>query len=82
VRDSFLKEVDETLKPFIADKGWDWEYSVEETRRDMWKVNGFVPPMPNSKAEKEWIETNVPEPFTLEDGGLADGQPFGFSAQI
>jgi hypothetical protein len=70
------------LKPSIADKGWDWEYSIEETRRDLWKVNGLVPPMPNSKAEKEWVEMNVPKPFKLEDGGLTEVQPNGFSAQM
>ncbi|KAJ4341291.1 hypothetical protein N0V95_007278 [Ascochyta clinopodiicola] len=53
-----------------------------ETRRDLWKVNGLVPPMPNSKAEKGWVKTNVPKPFKLEDGGLTEVQPFGFSAQI
>ncbi|KAM0123666.1 hypothetical protein ACHAO1_011243 [Botrytis cinerea] len=82
IRDDFLKALDEALKPSIADKGWDWEYSVEETRRDLWKINGLVPPMPDTKAEKEWIETNVPKPFRLEDGGLTEVQPMGFSAQI
>ncbi|KAH7086625.1 putative oxalocrotonate tautomerase [Paraphoma chrysanthemicola] len=82
VRDEWLAKVDAALKPHIADKGWDWEYSVEETRRDMWKVNGLIPPMPNSKTEKEWVETNIPKPYTLEDAGLTDPQPIGFTAQI
>lgn len=33
IRDRFLGRVDEALKPHVADKGYDWEYSVEETRR-------------------------------------------------
>ena len=82
VRDRFFREVEEALKPFIADKGWDWEWNVEETRRDMWSTNGLVPPMPDSKSETEWIEANRPLPYKLEDAGLKDGQPVGFSAQI
>jgi stalled ribosome rescue protein Dom34 len=38
-----LGKVDEVLKGFGED-GWDWEYSVIETRRDLWKINGIVPP--------------------------------------
>jgi hypothetical protein len=49
MRDNFLAAVDRVLKPHIADQGYDWEYSVYETRRDLWKVQGMVPPMPNSK---------------------------------
>lgn len=30
----------------------------------------MVPPMPNTKAEKEWFEKNQPIPFAKEDGGL------------
>jgi hypothetical protein len=43
-RDRFLHRVDEALRPFILDQGWDLEYSVIETRRDLWKINGMVPP--------------------------------------
>jgi hypothetical protein len=69
-RNRFLGKVDAAIKPFIADKGYDWEYSVEETRRDLWKINGMVPPMPNSKAEKVWAEGNRPVGFEKEDGRL------------
>jgi hypothetical protein len=49
IRDRFLAKVDNALKPHIAEQGWDWEYSVIETSRDLWKINGLVPPMPQSK---------------------------------
>jgi hypothetical protein len=49
MRDNFLARVDDVLEPHVADQGYDWEYSVYETRRDLWKVQGMVPPMPNSK---------------------------------
>ncbi|KAF2833790.1 hypothetical protein CC86DRAFT_415772 [Ophiobolus disseminans] len=70
IRDSFLKKIDAAMKPFIADMGYDWEYSIDETSRDLWKVNGMVPPKQDTKAEKEWRETNVPAPFKKADGGL------------
>ncbi|KAH7125385.1 putative oxalocrotonate tautomerase [Dendryphion nanum] len=66
----FLSVVDQALKPFIADKGYDWEYSVEETSRDLWKIDGLVPPMPNTEAEKEWVRLNRAVEFEPEKGGL------------
>ena len=62
--------MDVTLKPFIEDKGYDWEYSVTETSRDLWKVSGLVPPMPNTEAEKEWVTLNRAVKFDPEKGGL------------
>ncbi|RAR10490.1 UPF0187-like protein [Stemphylium lycopersici] len=31
--------IDAVLKPHIADKGYDWEFHVDETERRLWKVN-------------------------------------------
>ncbi|KAJ4357862.1 uncharacterized protein N0V89_002439 [Didymosphaeria variabile] len=70
VRDRFLKRVDEALKPHIADKGYDWEYSIEETSRDLWKIQGFVPPMPGSEAESEWAKNNRATEFDPVKGNL------------
>ncbi|KAF2256211.1 hypothetical protein BU26DRAFT_472266 [Trematosphaeria pertusa] len=70
IRDRFLGSVDAALKPFIEDKGYDWEYSLEETNRDLWKVQGLVPPMPGSEAEGEWVRGNRAVPFEREKGGL------------
>jgi hypothetical protein len=65
-----MDRVDAALKPFIADQGYDWEYSVEESDRDLWKIAGMVPPMPGTEAEKEWVEKNVAVTFEAEKGGL------------
>ncbi|KAF2026308.1 hypothetical protein EK21DRAFT_92544 [Setomelanomma holmii] len=69
-RDRFLNKIDHALKPYIEDMGYDWEYSVYETRRDLWKVNGLVPPMPKTDAEVEWVRVNKAVPFEREKGGL------------
>jgi hypothetical protein len=65
-----MDSVDAALKPFIADQGFDWEYSVEEADRELWKISGMVPPMPGTEAEKEWVRRNVAVPFEAEKGGL------------
>ncbi|AEO68740.1 uncharacterized protein THITE_41800 [Thermothielavioides terrestris NRRL 8126] len=36
--------LDAVLRPHIADKGYDWEYHVDETPRGLWKINGIAPP--------------------------------------
>jgi hypothetical protein len=43
---------------------------VVETSRDLWKINGMVPPMPGSEAEQEWCVKNRAEGFESEKGGL------------
>lgn len=37
-------KVDEVLGPHVADKGYDWEFHMDETPRGMWMINGFIPP--------------------------------------
>ncbi|KAL5115029.1 hypothetical protein ACEQ8H_007070 [Pleosporales sp. CAS-2024a] len=73
VRDGFLGRVDAALRPFIADKGFDWEYSVLETSRDLWKIQGLVPPFPDSVAEREWTRANRATEFEAEDDGRGGG---------
>jgi hypothetical protein len=70
VTDRFLRRVDAILKPHIADKGYDWEYTVAETSRDLWEVNGIVPPLPGSEAEVEWVKNNRAEQYEAEKGGF------------
>ncbi|KAF2185625.1 hypothetical protein K469DRAFT_707854 [Zopfia rhizophila CBS 207.26] len=62
-RKRFLGMVDAALKPHIEDKGYDWEYNVEETDRDLWKVQGLVPPSQGSEAEALWVKENKPIPY-------------------
>lgn len=50
--------IDEVLKPHVADRGFDWEYHVDETDRRLWKVNGMIPPAYGSEEEKLWAKEN------------------------
>ncbi|CAI7641665.1 unnamed protein product [Penicillium viridicatum] len=54
----FLAAVDEILNPFFERKGMEWEYFIAEASRDLWKINGLVPPQPGSEEEKKWAELN------------------------
>ncbi|KAK3933687.1 putative oxalocrotonate tautomerase [Diplogelasinospora grovesii] len=41
---NMVTRVDAVLKPYVADKGYDWEFHIDETPRGLWKINGFIPP--------------------------------------
>lgn len=56
----FLSAVDKVLNPILEDKGADWEYFFTEAPRELWKINGMVPPEPGSEGEKEWQRLNQP----------------------
>lgn len=50
--------LDQALKPHVADKGYNWEFHVDETERRLWKVNGMIPPAFGSEEEKLWVKEN------------------------
>lgn len=54
----FLSRVDAVLNPMFEPKGMDWEYFITEAPRDLWKINGLVPPEAQSEGEKEWVRVN------------------------
>ncbi|KAF5606305.1 uncharacterized protein FSUBG_6138 [Fusarium subglutinans] len=59
------ESIEKALKPHLADKGYDYEYHVDETERKLWRVNGFIPPPFKSSAEKQWASIN--RPVSYED---------------
>ncbi|KAG9192854.1 hypothetical protein G6011_11588 [Alternaria panax] len=69
-REAWIKNIDTVLKPHIADKGYDWEYHIEEPARDLWKIQGFVPPPLVSEAHKKWRRENKPTPYSKRDGRI------------
>jgi hypothetical protein len=50
--------IDKLLKPHIADKGYDWEYHIEESERKLWKINGFAPPLKGNKDDEVWMRAD------------------------
>jgi hypothetical protein len=55
--------IDKVLATHVADKGYNWEYHVDETERRLWKINGMKPPPWKSEKEKLWLEKNRPVPY-------------------
>ena len=67
IYDKVTGYIDKALKPHFADKGYDWEYHVDETERKLWKENGLVPPAFKSKAEALWFKENRAVPYDPKD---------------
>ncbi|KAL2222620.1 putative oxalocrotonate tautomerase [Thermoascus aurantiacus ATCC 26904] len=65
-KQKFLGEVDSVLNPRLQPKGINWEYFVQEAPRELWKINGLVPPPTGSELEKKWFRLN--RPVVEEDG--------------
>lgn len=52
------------LVPYFRDRPeLTWEYHIYETPRDLWRVQGLIPPPALSDAEIEWKETNQAAPY-------------------
>jgi phenylpyruvate tautomerase PptA (4-oxalocrotonate tautomerase family) len=57
---AWMEEVEETIAPFVRDRGMRWEVHIDTTPRGMWTVGGIVPPPENSEAEQRWVAQNKP----------------------
>lgn len=51
------------MLPYTRDRGLHWEFHVDETPRDLWMIEGMVPPPTGSEAEKAWVAANSPLPY-------------------
>ena len=61
----FLMGCNQVLHPYIAGRGYRWELHVNETPFDLWTVNGFKPPLPETAAEQNWRAENKPSAYDL-----------------
>ncbi|RYO99671.1 hypothetical protein DL764_006736 [Monosporascus ibericus] len=57
---AFLEAVDNILTPRMTKMGMSWEYFVTESARELWKIDGIVPPPTGSELEKLWYKHNRP----------------------
>jgi len=55
--------IDTAIKRSITDKGYYVEYSVSEDPRELWKVDGLLPPPWKSNAEEVWKRENKAVPW-------------------
>jgi phenylpyruvate tautomerase PptA (4-oxalocrotonate tautomerase family) len=67
LREWWVRTVDKSLKPWVGDRGFDWEVSIDETPFDLWSLQGEIPPPFESIAEKRWVEENKPSSYTADE---------------
>ena len=64
IREWWVNTLDSIVAPWVRDRGYDWELSIDETPFDLWSLQGEIPPPFESQAEKRWIEANKALPYT------------------
>lgn len=60
---SYFRMVNEALKPYIADRGYECEFHIEDAPFETWKIDGLTPPPPDSEEERRWARDNRSSPF-------------------
>lgn len=58
----WLGEINKAIAPFVKDRGFDWEFHIDETPFELWSVQGYQPPPADSEEEKRWARENRPSP--------------------
>lgn len=67
LREWWVRKLDEIIAPFVKDRGYDWEVSIDETPFDLWSLQGELAPPFESIAEKRWVKDNKASPYTFEE---------------
>ncbi|MGQ0465529.1 MAG: tautomerase family protein [Sporichthyaceae bacterium] len=58
VRDWWVHTLDNLYAPWVRDRGYNWELSIDETPFDLWTLQGIIPPPFESAGEQRWIKEN------------------------
>ena len=58
VREWWVKAVDQLIAPYVRDRGYDWEVTIDEVPADLWSLQGEIPPPFDLHAEKRWVKEN------------------------
>lgn len=67
LREWWVRTLDTVLAPFVKERGFDWEVSIDETPCDLWSLQGEPAPPFESVAEKRWVKDNRASPYTLAE---------------
>jgi phenylpyruvate tautomerase PptA (4-oxalocrotonate tautomerase family) len=59
----YFEKVNELLKPYIADRGYEVEFHVETAPFETWQIDGMTPPPPYSEDELRWAKDNKSSPY-------------------
>ncbi len=55
--------LDSVMKTHLLEKGYNFEYHVDETERRLWKINSLIPPLFKSAEERVWVKENRAVPY-------------------
>ena len=67
LREWWMRTLDSVIAPFVKDRGYDWEISIDETPCDLWSLQGELAPPFESVAEKRWVKENKASSYTLSE---------------
>lgn len=66
-REWWMRTIEELVAPWVRDRGFDREFSIDELPVDLWSVQGEIPPPFESVAEKRWVAENKASPFNFAE---------------
>jgi len=69
----WVSTIDSAIAPYVKDRGYDWEVTVDELPADLWSLQGEIPPPFESVAEKRWVLENKATAYTIQETIPADG---------
>jgi phenylpyruvate tautomerase PptA (4-oxalocrotonate tautomerase family) len=67
LREWWINTVDALTHPWVKDRGYEWEISIDEPPSDLWTLSGERPPPFESFGEKRWTEENRASPYSLQE---------------
>ena len=67
IQNLFLAAAHEALRPYVKDRGYEWELHVEAVERELWNIDGMAPPPQWSEAEQRWARDNKSSPYVAAD---------------
>ena len=67
LREWWVKAVDQLIAPYVRDRGYDWEVTIDEVPADLWSLQVEISPPFESHAEKRWVKENKASPYGLEE---------------
>ena len=67
LREWWMRTLETVIAPFVKERGYDWEISIDETPCDLWSLQGELAPPFESVAEKRWVKENKASPYSLTE---------------
>jgi phenylpyruvate tautomerase PptA (4-oxalocrotonate tautomerase family) len=66
-RGDWVQRALKSIEPMFTEQGFNWELHVDETGRDLWLIQGLVPPQYGTKHADEWRAQGHPSPYAMEE---------------